>query len=758
VQNAAAQAPLPPPPPAGDPGGGRARARGRDRFLRPNPPPGGAPCAGGVAVGDTGGHGPATARRATRGAVRCTGGVGNFYPTGPLAVSADPGASLRFDQTGNGVLAFNLNGQPVRFDGEVTLDASGIGNNGSITVERGTLRLGNALAAFTPGAVTVGQGATLLNDGEVGKHFVLPALTLNGGTLAATRAGDATRGNFVLAGGLVTGGSATSLVSADLRANGDSDQTIHVGDTPEDVDLLVSGKLGHFSGSLWSYATKTGPGTMKISGGNELGGLTVNQGKLILEGPAAIALMNVNSLRNEAEVEVHLPAAPASYTERPFRGNGSYTKSGPGRFELQGFTDAPTVTVAGGTLHLAGGHNNHWAVTTTTIGAGAVLSNQTHSHIRGLVLAGGELASTGADPTWGGWMLDRDVSVTASSRISAQRVAIADASQVARVFDVAAGATLEVDGTFEDAHTTTANGLTKAGPGTMVLRGGNRYTGPTIVQAGSLQVHGTQTAATGAITVAANATLGGDGRVGGAVAVEANGILAPGVLIGTFTAPSAAIQGKLAIELDGAAADRLDVSGNLDIRNATLDLSGEPAAPPVVIASFGSLDGTRFATVRGLPDGYEIDYDLSAKQILLRLADEGFSSWIGGFALPGAEIDADADPDRDGIPNVLEYVFGGDPSRSSEGGLHPALLSGGDLVFSFDRADRSESPDLTILVEAGTRLGTWPEVFTVGSTSALSSPGVTVVENGDSADTVTVRIPRGSAGSKFARLRAVLAP
>ena len=724
------------------------------RFAATDPP--GSPAYSvGLDAFDTGLHGHVTAIRATRGAVRFTGGVGNFHLTAPLAVTADPGASIRFAQTGNGVLAFNLNNQPVRFDGEVTLDSSGIGNNGSIEVLGGTLRLGNALGAFSPGAITVQQGATLLNDGAAGKHFELPALVLNGGTLAASRAGDATRGNFVLAGGLVTGGAATSVVSADLRANGNTDQTIDVGDTPESVDLLISGKLGHFNGSLWSYATKTGPGTLKISGGNELGGLTVNQGKLILEGPAAIAVMNVNSLRNEAEVELHLPDAPASYTERSFRGSGSYTKSGPGRLELQGFTDAPAVLVAGGTLHLAGGHNNHWAVTTTTIGAGAVLSNQTHSHIRGLVLAGGELASTGTDPVWGGWMLDRDVSVTASSRISAQRVAIADASNVARGFDVAAGATLEVDGTFVDAHTTTANGLTKTGPGTMVLRGANRYSGPTVVEAGTLRIDGTQGMATGAVGVAAQAILGGDGQVGGPVTVHAGGTLAPGVSIGTFTAPAATIAGRLVIELDGATADRLEVTGHLDIGNATLDLTGIPTAPETVIASFGTLGGT-FAAVTGLPDGYELSYDTTLNQIRLSAVEEGFAGWIGGFGL--AEAAADGDPDRDGISNLLEYVFGGHPAEPSPDGLRPVQVAEGELVFSFDRADRSETPDLSLVVEAGGTLASWPELFRIGATSALSSPGVTVVEHGESADTVTVRIPRGSAGAKFVRLRVVFAP
>ena len=149
--------------------------------------------------------------------------------------------------------------------------------------------------------------------------------------------------------------------------------------------------------------------------------------------------MNVNSLRNNAQVEISIPTGTVSYTDRTFYGTGTYTKTGPGVFNLQSFTDTPTVVVENGKLHMTGGHNNFWPVTATTVRSGAVLSNNTHSHIKGLTLDGGELASTAADATWGGWMLDQTVIVTGSgtSVISAQRVAIANASNVSRIFNVA---------------------------------------------------------------------------------------------------------------------------------------------------------------------------------------------------------------------------------------------------------------------------------------------------------------------------------
>lgn len=134
-----------------------------------------------------------------------------------------------------------------------------------------------------------------------------------------------------------------------------------------------------------------------------------------------------------------------------------------------------------------------------------------------------------------------------------------------------------------------------------------------------------------------------------------------------------------------------------------------------------------------------------------------FAGWAAGFGLAGTTAAADADPDGDGLPNGVEFVLGGNP-MSGRSAPPIATTSGGNMAFTLPRADASETPDVTLTVESGTNLVTWPVVFNIGPNTGASSSGVSVTENGTAPDTITVTISQSAEKIKFARLNVRIVP
>jgi autotransporter-associated beta strand protein len=97
---------------------------------------------------------------------------------------------------------------------------------------------------------------------------------------------------------------------------------------------------------------------------------------------------------------------------------------------------------------------------------------------------------------------------------------------------VTGNVTSSYGGSLQDGGGNTMH-LLKSGTGTLTLSGNNTYTGTTTVSAGSLIINGNQSAATGVLSVASGATLGGSGTIGGATTIS--GILSPGNSTGTLT-------------------------------------------------------------------------------------------------------------------------------------------------------------------------------------------------------------------------------
>ena len=129
----------------------------------------------------------------------------------------------------------------------------------------------------------------------------------------------------------------------------------------------------------------------------------------------------------------------------------------------------------------------------------------------------------------------------------------------------------------------------------------------------------------------------------------------------------------------------------------------------------------------------------------------GYSSWISGFTV--ADPAAGADPDNDGMKNLLEYVLDGNPAVSDPVKLPKLNDSGANFVFSFTRLDDSIN-DTIQTFEYGSDLSGWTTVNITAPTGSEVAFGTLGVPS-TGQRTVTITIPKTAAvgGKLFGRLK-----
>lgn len=130
---------------------------------------------------------------------------------------------------------------------------------------------------------------------------------------------------------------------------------------------------------------------------------------------------------------------------------------------------------------------------------------------------------------------------------------------------------------------------------------------------------------------------------------------------------------------------------------------------------------------------------------------QGWASLQGLDGTTGKESGANDDPDKDGVPNQLEFVLGGDPLVASRSVLPTSSVSGGYITLHFNRNDLSET-GVNLNVQYSSDLTTWTSNLVGTSSGTESGVIVTVEENGDSPDLITVSVPAGSNKKLFSRL------
>ncbi len=134
-----------------------------------------------------------------------------------------------------------------------------------------------------------------------------------------------------------------------------------------------------------------------------------------------------------------------------------------------------------------------------------------------------------------------------------------------------------------------------------------------------------------------------------------------------------------------------------------------------------------------------------------------FDSWIGTF--PSLSNPADklptADPDGDGVNNLLEFVLDGNPATPNPAIVPTLNAAGADFIFAFNRRDDSES-EASVVFEYGSDLIGWTPV-PIGTGSEVVGAATIAINEAGSTDAISVTLSKTVApsGKLFGRLKVV---
>ena len=347
--------------------------------------------------------------------------------------------------------------------GTSTFSLTGVSTyEGVTTISGGVLNIRNGSAlGTTDSGTTVASGAALQIQGGI--TVGTESLTLNGSGVASDGAFRNISGNNSF-GGAITLASASTIAS-------DAGTLTLTGNINNGGFLLTESGAGNvtitsvISGS--GGLTKTGAGTLTLSGGASntyTGPTTVNQGTLILAKPGSVLApaITIGGAGSSATVQLNAPfqlygAAITINTDGVLNLNNF--NEGVGALSISG----GSIVTGSGLLYLSGGVTSNASSTTSTLaGNYSMYSNQIFNIASGSTPTGVDMIMSGS------------------------------------IAEFAAGIT-----------------VTKQGGGTLVLSGGNSYTGLTTISGGVLNIQNANALGTtaGGTTVSPGAALQIQGNI-----------------------------------------------------------------------------------------------------------------------------------------------------------------------------------------------------------------------------------------------------
>lgn len=664
----------------------------------------------------------------------------------------------------------------------------------SLTVLHGAVLQSNA-AQIDIGGLTLGREYTaklIFADGNSdGRQINVSAMGANSGSTGNVQFGYADGRYLVVTATWTADATGMTFLPLVSGANNQINAIqILAGALPPGVDLTWDNGAGT---SVWNTADPnwTGPAWNNNAINNAIFGAT-GAGAITVAAPMIVGNMTFNapgytisgsSLGLESSIITNDdPATIAS----SITGN-SLTKDGTGTLTLSGGVSiSATATVSGGSLVFASGGG----LGTLSLDSGTsvtLAANDNSVSVSGNLILnnGATLAATGTPnanygniwlPSGGQQVIATgDATSTISSQLNMRDL---------HTFDIADGASatdLFISGVLTHIPGLFWGGLVKSGDGTLELSNSNAQ-GGNYLNAGTL--------------VFASGSLGNPGGPYPFLQFSGNSTLrwAPG------NTQDVSAGGELIIA-DGVTAT-LDTNGN-DVTLATAIGVGGSASGSLVKSGVGTLTLTAANTYAGgttvsggtlslananLADGSTVTVENAA---VLNLT-HGTTDIVGTLVLGGTlytsgtfsaathspfisgsgviQVGADpfatwmstnyplivspdnqpgADPENDGIKNLLEYILqGGDPSVSTTGTLPTLDASGENFVFTYYR--RADATGTTQTFEYGDNLSGWTPVAIPDGSGVVVTPDNPVA----GIEKVEITVAKGLNTKLFGRLKA----
>lgn len=608
------------------------------------------------------------------------------------------------------------------------LTIANAGNNdqtGGLTIVEGRVVIGNGTAGLGSlgGPVVIEETGTLELNRPDGAP--LGSLTGNGKLQLTAGTASVSGGSF---GGIISGPGGLTT-TANLALTG-FDPNTHTGLTTVRAGQLQLNKGGNaIAGNLLI----TDSGTLALQAGEQI----PDTATITFTGTSADSVPTQTGTETVANVIVHPPVATGQFIMRQFMNVTGTAEAKAGILAVASSHSATVNSILlsqGAIVRTAGSAG----ASTLNVGPGGITATGGEIQVKFNTNAQDAVLNLGGDFTALG-----NVSIT-NAGFTGANLNVIDLAEV-RTFNIATNTVTTV---APDLGGT--GGLIKTGGGTLTLNDSCSvdYSGATTVSGGTLTVNGS--ILTSPVTVTAGGTLAGTGSIGPAAVVESGGTLAPGeTATGTLTFSnnvslnpgSAFVAG-----ITGAASNDQIVAGGTLAAGGTIR---------VVLAGYAPVSGDVFnladaASISGAPV-----FDLTGAALSGGLAwDTGrfltdgtisvtsgtgtpFDSWTGTNGLTGTDAAKTADPDRDGVNNLLEFATNANPRAGSSGaGAFVKVHSlAGDSVLTLTIAARKNAvfaaagttqtatrDGVKYVVEAGDSLNGWaaPAVSTVSAPDAAA--------------------------------------